>query len=118
MRGPRTRLLSWGFAGPTLLFLLAFNVYPLVWNVALSFRSARLVGGNGVLVGGANYSRVFDDPQFVAALRLTARFVGLAVGLELLLGFTLALCLRRDFKGKTALLTTLLVPMMLSPAVV
>jgi len=118
MRAPRTRLLSWGFTGPTLLFLLAFNIYPLVWNVVLGFRSGTLLGGSGASNGGANYARVFADPQFVEALRLTARFVGLAVGLELLLGFTLALCLRRDFRGKTALLTALLVPMMLSPAVV
>jgi multiple sugar transport system permease protein len=118
MRGPKTGLLSWGFAGPTLLLLLAFNIYPLVWNVALAFRSANLVGGSGAPVGFANYTRVFTDPQYGDAVRLTARFVGLAVGLELLLGFTLALCLQRDFRGKSALLTTLLVPMMLSPAVV
>ena len=118
MRGPRTRRLSWGFTGPTLLFLLAFNIYPLVWNVVLGFRSGTLLGGASANNGGANYARVFADPQFVEALRLTARFVGLAVALELLLGFTLALCLRRDFRGKTVLLTALLVPMMLSPAVV
>jgi multiple sugar transport system permease protein len=80
MRGPKTGLLSWGFAGPTLLLLLAFNIYPLVWNVALAFRSANLVGGSGAPVGVANYARVFTDPQYGDALRLTARFVGLAVG--------------------------------------
>ncbi len=110
--------MKWGFVGPTLLFLVAFNVFPLVWNVVLGFRSTGLVGEGGRFVGGANYASVFSDPQYAAALRVTARFVALAVGIELAAGFTLALALRRDFRGKGVLLTTLLVPMMLSPVVV
>jgi len=113
-----TTLLKWSFVGPTLCFLLAFNLFPLVWNVVLGFRSVDLTGGATPFVGGANYARVFADEKFGEAIRLTARFVGLAVALELLLGFALALALQRDFKGKSALLTMLLVPMMLSPAVV
>src|SRR5688572_1889871 len=111
-------VIKWGFVAPTLLFLIAFNVFPLVWNVVLAFRDTELVGGEGRFVGGANYARVFSDPQYAEALRLTARFVGIAVGLELALGFLLALALRPDFRGKGVVLTTLLVPMMLSPAVV
>jgi multiple sugar transport system permease protein len=103
--------------GPTLLLLVAFNVFPLVWNVVLSFTNAELVGGGARSVGGANYARVFTDPQFATALRRTALFVLLAVSIELAIGFALALALRRDFKAKTFVLTTLLVPMMLSPAV-
>ncbi len=103
--------------GPTLLLLVAFNLFPLLWNVVLSFTSAELVGGGARFVGGAHYARVFTDPQFATALRRTALFVLLAVSIELATGFTLALALRRDFKAKTFVLTTLLVPMMLSPAV-
>jgi len=114
----RAGWIQWGFVGPTLLFLLAFNVFPLAWSIVLSFRNAELVGDGGRFVGGANFARVFSDPQYAEALRLTARFVALAVGIELAAGFALALALRADFRGKGAVLTTLLVPMMLSPAVV
>lgn len=110
--------MKWGFVGPTLLFLVAFNVFPLVWNIVLGFRSTELVGEGGRFVGGANYARIFTDPQYADAIRLTARFVALAVAIELAAGFVLALALRRDFRGKGVVLTTLLVPMMLSPAVV
>lgn len=109
--------LKWTLVGPTLVLLVAFNVFPLLWNVVLSFTNAELVGEGSRFVGGANYGRVFTDPQFAGALRRTALFVVLAVSIELVIGFSLALALRRDFKGKTAVLTTLLVPMMLSPAV-
>lgn len=116
MRG-RDGSLRWFLVGPTLALLVAFNVFPLLWNVVLSFTSAELVGGGARFVGGANYSRVFDDPRFAEALRRTALFVVAAVAVELVLGFSLALALKRDFKGKQLVLTTLLVPMMLSPAV-
>lgn len=121
MRGAVTnrdgRALEWSLVGPTLFLLIAFNVFPLAYNVALSFTNAELVGEGSRWVGGANYARVFADPSFASALRRTATFVAAAVGIELVLGFALALALKRDFRGKTAVVTTLLVPMMLSPAV-
>ncbi len=116
--GPRDRKLQFAFVGPALALLVLFNVFPLLFNIALSFTNAELVGSEREFVGGANYSRVFTDPRFADAIRRTASFVFLAVGIELCLGFSLALALRREFRGKAALLTTLLVPMMLSPAVI
>jgi multiple sugar transport system permease protein len=112
------RWLKWGFVGPTLVFLLAFNVFPLAYNVVLGFTDAELVGRAARAgVGGANYARVFSDPRFADALRLTATFVLGAVAAELVLGFGVALALQTDFRGKGAVLAVLLVPMMLSPAV-
>ena len=112
------RWLKWGFVGPTLLFLIAFNVFPLVYNVALGFTNAELVGNtSGDPVGGANYARIFSDPQFAQGVRRTATFVVLAVGIELVLGFAVALALHGLARGKGALLALLLIPMMLSPAV-
>ncbi len=111
------RQLKWSLVAPTLLLLVAFNVFPLVYNVVLSFTDAELVGDTRHWIGGANYARVFADPLFAGALRRTALFVVCAVSAELLLGFSLALALDRPFRGKQIVLTTLLVPMMLSPAV-
>lgn len=106
-----------GFVGPTLAFLILFNLFPLFYNVALSFTDAELVGQSSNWVGGRNYARVFEDERFARAVRTTGLFVGLAVALELLLGFLIALALARPFRGKVALLTLLLVPMMLPQAV-
>jgi multiple sugar transport system permease protein len=109
--------LAWALVGPTLLLLIAFNVFPLVYNVVSSFTNAELIGGDSRWVGGAQYTRVFDDDLFGGALRRTALFVVCAVAVEMFLGFVLALSLQREFRGKQAVLTALLVPMMLSPAV-
>ena len=113
----RNRWLELGFVGPTLVFLIAFNVFPLFYNVVLGFTNAELIGSGFDWRGGANYGRVFSDPEFSDAVRRTALFVLCAVGAELVLGFSVALALQRGFRGKPVVLTTLLVPMMLSPAV-
>jgi len=115
---PESRRLKLAFIGPALALLVLFNVFPLLFNVVLSFTNAELVGSEHAFVGTANYTRVFADPRFADAIRRTASFVALAVGIELVLGFSLALAIRRDFRGKPVILTTLLVPMMLSPAVI
>ncbi len=112
------RRLKFAFVGPTLVLLVLFNVFPLLFNVALSFTNAELIGPEHALVGSVNYTRIFSDPRFAEAIRRTALFVALAVGIELFVGFSLALAIRREFCGKAIVLTTLLVPMMLSPAVI
>jgi multiple sugar transport system permease protein len=117
MESTGSRWLKLGFVGPTLLFLVAFNVFPLLYNVVLSFSDAELVGVGSSWVGGRNYARVFEDARFGHAMRTTGLFVAAAVAAELALGFLLALSLRRRFPGKGAVLAVLLVPMMLSPAV-
>ena len=109
--------LKWGFVGPTLLFLIVLNVFPLIYNVMLSFTDAQLGRERREFVGVANYSRVFEDPRFAGAMRTKGLFVVAAVSAELLLGFILALALQKGFRGKSAVLTILLIPMMLSPAV-
>jgi multiple sugar transport system permease protein len=110
--------LGYAFVAPTLLFLVAFNVFPLLYNVVLGFTDAELIGSGWEWRGTANYGRVFGAPEFAAALRRTALFVGCVVSIELALGFGVALALRARFRGRDVLLTALLVPMMLSPAVI
>ena len=108
--------MKYGFVGPALTLLILFNVFPLFYNIVLSFSDAELSGA-WEWVGVRNYAMVFSDLKYGAAIRTTAVFVGIAVTSELVLGFVLALSLRGRFPGKTAVLTFLLIPMMLSPAV-
>lgn len=110
-------VLKWALVAPVLILLIAFNIFPLLYNVVLSFTNAELVGTSPGWNGVANYTRVFDDPQFAGALRRTAFFVVVATGIELILGFFTALALHKQFRGRQAVITALLIPMMLSPAV-
>lgn len=109
--------MKWGFIAPVLIFLIAFNVFPLLYNVVLSFSNSRLTSTEYELIGTANYARLFEKEQYAAAIRTTALFVGVAVLVELVLGFLLALSLHKHFRGKSLALGLILVPMMLAPMV-
>ena len=113
----QNQTIKYGFVAPALIFLILFNIFPLLFNVYLSFTNAELSGGLVKLIGTRNFVTLFDDPRYLSALATTATFVILAVSIELLLGFALALAIHNPFRGKTLVLTILLVPMMLSPAV-
>jgi multiple sugar transport system permease protein len=108
------------FVAPTLVFLIVLDLFPLVYNVILSFTDAQLSRAGYDFVGTRNYGAVVGElasPRFQDALRTTGVFVVCAVSIELLLGFVLALALRDSFRGRSVVLSLLLIPMMLSPAV-
>ncbi len=113
----RYGLLKYGFIGPAILLLIAMNIFPLAYSILLSFTDAKLTGGDYSFVGVANYGTVFSEASYGQALRTTALFVFAAVTAELVLGFVMALALKAEFRGKAVVLAILLVPMMLSPAV-
>jgi multiple sugar transport system permease protein len=112
-----SRRLGWAFVLPALIVLLAMNVFPLVFNVYLSFTNADLSGAASRAVGVHNYALVFGDGRYADPLTTTALFVFFAVSIELVLGYVLALALRDHIPGKPVLLTVLLIPMMLCPVV-
>jgi multiple sugar transport system permease protein len=116
-QSPTSRLMGWGFVAPALLLLLALNLFPLVFNVYLSFTNADLSGGIVKTIGTRNYTVLFKEARYANAITLTALFVLVSVSVELVLGFVLALALRDHLPGKPVILTVLLVPMMLCPVV-
>src|SRR5581483_7855622 len=107
------------FLLPTVLLLVAMNVFPLFWSLYLSFCEYTATANNPAKwIGGANYSRLLTDPDIWKNFIVTARFTLLAVGAQLLVGFGMALLLNRAFRAKGILTTLILLPMMLSPVVV
>jgi len=95
--------LKLGFVAPTLLFLVTFNLFPLFYNIVLSFTNKQLSQDEYEFVGGHNYQTIFDaasNPKFGDALRTTGSFVLAAVTLELVLGFCLALAMQAKFRER------------------
>jgi multiple sugar transport system permease protein len=113
----QTNLMGWAFVAPALLLLLSMNLFPLIFNIYLSFTNADLSGGAVETVGARNYTVLFSEARYANALTLTALFVLVSVSVELVLGFVLALAIRDHIPGKPVLLTILLIPMMLCPVV-
>ena len=69
-------------------------------------------------IGLGNYLDILNDEDVWAAMRATAHFVVWSIVIEVLLGFALALLINRRFRGHSFWTTIILLPIMLSPAVV
>ena len=112
--------MAWLFITPTVLLLLAINIFPLLWTVCLSFTNYRANRPNAPVrwVGFANYADILADTDVWLAMQSTAHFVVWTIVLEVLLGFGLAYLIDRKFRGHAFWTTVILLPMMLSPAVV
>lgn len=114
------RAIAWLFILPTIVLLLAINIFPLVWTIYLSFTNYRANQPGRVVrwVGTRNYERLLGSEDVWEYLQATAYFVGWTMALQILIGFGLALLINRNFKGASFWTTVILIPMMLSPAVV
>jgi multiple sugar transport system permease protein len=119
-QGLSDRALAWLFVGPTIVLLFAFNIFPLLWTIYLSFTNFRANRPNAAIewLGISNYQRVLNDEAIWENMRVTAHFLCSSIALQLLLGFGLALLLNRKFKSHSFWSTAILLPMMLAPAVV
>jgi multiple sugar transport system permease protein len=120
LRGLSDRAIAWLFIAPTIILLLAINIFPLLWAVYLSFTNYRANRPNAVVesVGLKNYQRVLTDPDIWQAMQTTAHFVLWTILLQTVIGFGLAYLIDRRFRGHGIWTTIILIPMMLSPAVV
>ncbi|TGV62778.1 sugar ABC transporter permease, partial [Mesorhizobium sp. M00.F.Ca.ET.158.01.1.1] len=63
VRGISDKGLAWLFISPTILLLLAINIFPLFWAIYLSFTKFRANRPNEVVknLGFANYQRILGD---------------------------------------------------------
>ena len=120
LKGLSDRSIAWLFISPTILLLLAINIFPLIWAIYLSFTNYR-ANKPGVPVkwiGLKNYEQILGSDDIWGYLQVTAHFVVFSIALQVLLGFGLALLINKRFKGHATWTTVILLPMMLSPAVV
>jgi multiple sugar transport system permease protein len=119
-RGMSDRAIAWLFITPTIALLLAINIFPLLWTIYMSFTNYKANMGwvKYRSVGIDNYVDILTDPDIWTAMQTTANFVFWSILLEVLLGFGLALLINRRFRGHSLWTTVILLPMMLSPAVV
>ncbi len=120
VRGLSDRAVAWIFIAPTIILLLAINIFPLIWTIQLSLTNYRANRPNAEVrdVGFRNYERILGNEDIWFSMQTTASFVVLTIAIQTILGFTLAYLIDRKFRGHAFWTTIILIPMMLSPAVV
>lgn len=120
VKGLSDRAIAWIFVGPTIFLLLAINIFPLIWTINLSFTNFRANRPNREVeyVGLRNYERILTDSDIWLTMQATAHFLIWTIVLQVLIGFALAYLINKKFKGNDLWTTIIVLPMMLSPAVV
>ena len=76
VRGLSDRAIAWLFVTPTILLLLAINIFPLIWTIQLSFTNykANRAARGEKFIGLRNYERVLGDADIWITLQTTAIF--------------------------------------------
>ncbi len=107
------------FIIPTIIFLIVFNIFPLIYSLGYSFTDFRAsTSAPANFVGLDNYRELLADPYIWTNFTITAKYVLVSVGGQVLVGFGVALLLNRKVPAKGLITTLLLLPMMMSMAVV
>lgn len=106
----RHRLIGFTFAIPAIIFLIFFVLYPVIYNIWLSFTDTSLIKNTSSFVGLKNYIRMFGNKLFKMYFWNTCRWTFWSVLGQIVLGLAIALLISRPMKGGTALRSFLLVP--------
>ena len=86
---------------PVLLLLLVMFGYPLINSIVMSFQNYKLTSPGKVFFNDfANYQKLFSSRDLGLIVRNSVIFVAASVLGQFLLGLTLALALRREFRGR------------------
>src|SRR6201987_2762305 len=107
------------FIIPTIVFLIVFNIFPLLYSLGFSFTDYRAASNRPAnFIGLENYQELLTADGIWNNFTITAKYVIISVAGQVIVGFGLALLLNRPIPGKGLLTTILLLPMMMSAAVV
>ena len=91
----------WLFLLPVLVVLLLLFGYPLINSIVMAFQNYKLTAPNDIYFNGfENFKKLFGDPDGLMILKNSIIYVVISVAGQVLLGLTLALALKKQFKGR------------------
>lgn len=108
---------------PAQLLVLFIALFPILMQVYISLTDWSPLDGipwyraYEVWIGLLNYADLAQDPRFWSALWRTCLVMAICVPVQFFLGLGLAILFVDDFPGRRVLYSTVLVPMMVVPAV-
>ncbi|WP_429932896.1 carbohydrate ABC transporter permease [Agrobacterium vitis] len=114
-----SRWTPYWFAAPVGLYLLLFQIYPLLQELKLSFTSTSLLSPNDQLfVGFENYRYIFETSNFAQVLWVTSIYTIACVVLAIGIGLGTALLLNNPFTGRGIARALVTVPWAAPPVAV
>lgn len=86
---------------PTVLLIGAVIIYPIIYNIILSFQKVAMNPHRpSKFIGLENYAKLFSDPTFYKSLGVTVAYVLITVLGSTIVGLLVALLMNRPFKGR------------------
>jgi len=107
---------------PSLLSVVLVGGVPVLYTFLLSLKDYQLIDPPGVFIGLGNYADLlFNNPRYLHALLFTIFFAGVAVGMEIVVGFFVAYVLADEevtSRYSSIIRTLILIPFVVAPVVV
>jgi multiple sugar transport system permease protein len=113
-----TRLTRYAQVAPLVLLIAALTIFPTLFAYYISVHQVALTRlGEATFVGLDNFGAILSDSAFYEALWFSLRYALITTALQGILGMAMALWFnRRNLPGKGVLLSLMLLPIMVSPA--
>lgn len=107
------------FIWPALIIVLLISIFPLVYSLTTSFMSMRLVPPTpSRFVGFGNYLDLLQNPRFWHVAGTTTLIAFISVGLQYVIGLSVALALNARVPGEGIFRVSFLLPMLVAPVAV
>lgn len=103
------RILPWLLLLPLLTVVVAVIGYPIVNTFVLSLHQGENLR-TGAFTGLDNYTQIFQDPDYIAALVRTTIFAALTVTATIIISLCLAILIDSARRGATVLAVIVLLP--------
>ena len=106
---------NYAFVIPGVVFLLVFMVYPILYNLIISFQDVTIMNltGEHNFVGLSNYQTIFSDPTFFKSLSNSVIFTALCIIFQFIIGLGLALFFNQNFPGRNLFRSLMLIGWMM-----
>ena len=103
---------------PLILFVLVYMVYPVFYNVRISFYDWNGIDPDMTFIGATNFINIFKDKVFRIVLRNFLLFALFTVTVQAVLGFLLADMFQKKFVGRDVSKAILFMPAILSSIII
>lgn len=123
MATPHTRFLDrestfkYLLIAPAVFIILLIGLYPLIKLAVTSFQDISMFGEDLSFQGSLNYARLFEDARLWKSLLHTVVFTLIALPIEVILGYLLAVLFLGKLPLKQVFVAIILLPTIISPIV-
>jgi ABC-type sugar transport system permease subunit len=107
------------FLTPAFAILLVFLIFPLFWNIYISFHDVSFITilKNWEYTGWKNFIDLFSDPNFYTSLKITVLFVAGSVATQFALGMLMAVILSQKVRATGVFRAIFVIPWTISAVI-